>query len=87
MKPDPVLEALEAVAAQFGRSDSRGFGLGLELEQIVAIDDFATAVLEEYKSQLIDSLRKEKRSRVGYDPYDTGWRMGLTRAIQDVESS
>ncbi len=56
MKPDPVLEALEKVAAKFGKPHPAGTGLGFDLEETNVMSDFLEAVVEDYKQQLVKKL-------------------------------
>lgn len=58
MKPDPVLEALEKVAAKFGKPHPAGIGLGLDQEETNVMGDLLEAVVEDHKRQLVDELER-----------------------------
>lgn len=53
---DKVLDALDRVAVQFGRPHPAGTGLGLTWDETNVMNLFLLAVVEDFRSQLVDEL-------------------------------
>ncbi len=85
MKPDPILDALEKVAAQFGKPHPAGTGLGLSWDEIEVMNAFLDAAVEDFRKQLVGEVKGLWGDMIPGTIYASGYRAALSRAISTIE--